>query len=133
MTETKLGPSVTYTNPTHDAKLVTIAGVLLREGQSVNLEEQLGAVRAAPILKKLSQNTHFQVEGGPDWSKVKAPAQVREDPGVINAAQREEPRLRQVEGDDAADRYVASLGPDGAQPQAKDDAEAKAAEANYKA
>lgn len=123
----KLGPNVTYTNPDHDAKLVTIAGVLLKEGESVNLEERLGAAQAAPIFKKLAGSRHFKVDGGQDWSQQKPPTS---QPGQTGPAfaQLEEARLRKTEGDEAADKYVASLGPDG---QPKEQAEAQTAEANY--
>ena len=44
--EKKLGPGVVYKNPDKTNKLVTVGGVLFKEGQSVNIVEKLGEQRA---------------------------------------------------------------------------------------
>lgn len=114
--EKKLGPSVTYTNPDGGAKLVTVAGVLMKAGQSVNLVEKLGESGAAPILKKLSGNRYFKVDGGPDHSKEEEKGPVAAA-GSVNdiaaGAVAEEARIRSTQGDEAADKYVESLDENG--------------------
>ncbi len=115
--EKKLGPNATYTNPDKGAKLITMAGVLMKEGQSVNLVEKLGEARAAPIMKKLAGNRYFRVDGGPDHSKEEAPPPAQGSTLDVNstasAAVAEEARLRSTQGADAADAYVESLDEEG--------------------
>ena len=65
--EKKLGPSVTYLgNDENDKAAVTIGNVRFKPGESVNLEERLGAEPAQAQLKALAGNRFFQVDGGPD-------------------------------------------------------------------
>ena len=107
--EKKLGPNVTYTNPDKDAKMMAVSGVLLKEGESVNLEEKLGKEAAAPILKRLAKNRFFKVDGGEDHAK-KAEEQVAPpSPDQANWALAEEARIRKAEGDEAADKFIQSL------------------------
>jgi hypothetical protein len=135
--EKKLGPNVTYTNPDKTAKMTTVAGVLLKEGQAVNLEERLGKEKSASILKKLANNPYFQVDGGPDHSK-----KMEEQGSAPNEEQaawavNEEARIRRTEGDEAADKFVESLDDDGLPKEqgasAQKASKAKQAEENYKA
>jgi hypothetical protein len=125
----KLGPNITYTNPEGDAKLVNVGGVLLKEGESVNLVEKLGEATAAPLLRKFAQSPHFQVDGGPDWSQKREAQSQGPDASTAAYAQQEEQRIRRTQGDDAADKYVASLGkdgrPEGGQPEPANQAEAR--------
>lgn len=115
-TEKKLGPSVTYLNPDKSAKLVTVAGVLMKEGESVNLVERLGEAKAEPVLKKLAGNKYFKVDGGPEHdfeaTTIGAP-----DPETTAGVVAEEARIRARDGDEAADAYVANLDEKG-QPKA---------------
>jgi hypothetical protein len=63
----KLGPNVTFVDYAGDGqKSVTVDGVLLEEGKATNLVDALGEARAGPLLKKLSGNPSFKVDGGPD-------------------------------------------------------------------
>ena len=63
----KLGPNVTFNDYNKEGtKSVSIEGVLLEDGKSVNLVEALGEARAQPLLKKLAGNPSFKVDGGPD-------------------------------------------------------------------
>ena len=65
--EKKLGPSVTYLgNDENDKTPVTIGNVRFKPGESVNLEDRLGAEPAQAQLKALAGNRFFQVDGGPD-------------------------------------------------------------------
>lgn len=65
--EQKLGPNVTYLGANEDDKTpVTIGSVRLKPGESVNLEERLGAAEAETQLKALAGNRFFKVDGGPD-------------------------------------------------------------------
>jgi hypothetical protein len=128
--EKKLGPSVTYTNPDKGAKMITVAGVLMKEGQAVNLEEKLGKERAAPLLKKLANNRYFSVQGGPDHKDDQdQPAGPDDDQAAW--AVNEEAKIRARDGDEAADKFVESLDDQG---NVKDDqgAAQKQAEAKYK-
>ena len=135
--EKKLGPNVTYTNPDQGAKMTTVAGVLLKEGQAVNLEEKLGKDKAAPILKKLSKNRYFKVDGGEDHSKEEQSQAPSPNEAQSAWAVQEEARIRSAEGDEAADKFVQSLDDDGnvkaeGEEQQKS-AAARKAEQNYKA
>ena len=108
--EKKLGDSVTYTNPDKGNKLMTVGGVLLKEGESVNLVEKLGEARARPIIEKLAKNRYFKVEGGEDHSQKQppqAPGAGEEDVAALAVA--EEARIRREQGDAKADEYVQSL------------------------
>lgn len=113
--EKKLGPSVTYTNPDKGAKLVTVAGILLKEGQSVNIVQRLGEKAAEPILKRLANSTYFKVDGGPDHAAALESQRKVDEAGVgdaeatANQAIREEARIRKEQGDEAADKYVSEL------------------------
>jgi hypothetical protein len=114
--EKKLGPGVTYTNPDKSTKIITVAGVLFKEGQSVNLVEKIGETRAAPILKKLAGNRYFKVDGGQDHSKQEAeatPYQPSYEGTSADNAVNEANRIREREGQEAADRYIDSLDEDG--------------------
>lgn len=114
--EKKLGPGVTYTNPDKSTKIITVAGVLFKEGQSVNLVEKIGEVRANDILKTLAGNRYFKVDGGPDHGKQEQqqPAyQPSYEGTAADAAVAEANRLREREGQEAADRYIDSLDEDG--------------------
>ena len=132
--EKKIGPSVTYTNPDKGAKMITVAGVLLKEGQAVNLEERLGKEKAGPILKKLAGNRYFSVQGGPDHAKEEKDEAAGPDEDQAAWAVNEEAKIRARDGDEAADKFVESLDEQG---RVKDqgggqDAAAKQAERNYK-
>jgi hypothetical protein len=112
--EKKLGPGIVYTNPDKSTPLMTVAGVLLREGKSVNLVEKLGEARATPILQKLAKVRFFKVDGGPDHQKVEAQPQVNNDvDSTANNAVREAARIRESQGAEAAERYIDSLDDDG--------------------
>jgi aconitase B len=113
--ERKLGPGVKYLNLDKSAKLVTVAGVLFKEGQDVNLEEKLGKERAQQVLKQLAKNRFFQVQGGPD-QKEYAQEQLRQatsEESTAHLAIAEEARIRARDGDEAADKYVESLDENG--------------------
>jgi len=114
--EKKLGPGVQYLNPDKTNKLVTVGGVLFKEGQSVNLVEKLGEQRAKPILEKLAKNRYFQVDGGPKHEEQPQQQQTlgggAENTTATNAVA-EEARLRATQGDEAADKYIESLDEDG--------------------
>lgn len=108
--EKKLGPGVTYTNPDKDAKLVTVSGILLKEGEEVNLVDRLGEAKAKPILEKLSKNRYFKVAGGPEHKPpgdVVSASSGSED--TTSLAIREEARIRREQGDEAADKYIQGL------------------------
>jgi hypothetical protein len=112
--EKKLGPGITYTNPDKTSKIVTVAGVLLKEGQSVNLVEKLGEKQAQPILNKLAKNRYFQVDGGPKHEEQEQT--VTSGGGGPTAADNaviEAQRIRASQGDEAADKYIDSLDEDG--------------------
>jgi hypothetical protein len=133
----KLGPNVTYTNPDKGAKMTTVAGVLLKEGQAVNLEEKLGKDKAGPILKKLANNPYFKVDGGPDHKSKEEGEGLAPNEDQAAWAVNEEARLRKTEGDEAADKFVESLDDNGvpkAQAAENEKAtKAKKAEEDYKA
>jgi hypothetical protein len=105
----KLGPNATYLNIEGSAKIVTFQGVMFKEGESVNLEEKLGKDRAQAALKKLAGNPHFQVDGGPDRKKEAEAKDEAVDPEVQKHVIAEEARIRREQGDEAADKYVASV------------------------
>lgn len=131
--EKKLGPNVTYTNPDKGAKIMNVAGVIMKEGESVDLEKKLGKEAAAPILKKLAGNRYFKVDGGPDHSKEseEQPPGGNEDQAAW--AVTEEARIRKTEGDEAADKFIASLDDTGTVKADEQAAAKQKAEANYKA
>jgi hypothetical protein len=107
--EKKLGDSVTYTNPDRGNKLMTVAGVLLKEGESVNLVEKLGESRARPIIDKLAKNRFFKVEGGEDHQQKQQEQPSQTDDEIAQQAVAEEARIRREQGDAKADEYVNSL------------------------
>jgi hypothetical protein len=63
--ESKLGTTVTYTNPRRKGAPTSVGGVPMREGQSVDLAKFLPEDQAKTLAKKLSGNRFFQVQGGP--------------------------------------------------------------------
>jgi len=135
--EKKLGPNITYTNPDKGAKMTSVAGVLLKEGEAVDLEKRLGKEKAAPILQKLAKNRYFKVDGGPDHSKEEQEEAPAPNVDQANWALNEEARIRAKEGDEAADKFVESLDENGI-PKAEGESrqkasKAKEAEENYKA
>jgi len=91
--EKKLGPSVTYLgNDENDKTPVTIGNVRFKPGESVNLEERLGAEPAQAQLKALAGNRFFQVDGGPDHKAQRekaAQAQAKDDEETQKAAEEE--------------------------------------------
>lgn len=104
-----LGPGVTYLNPDKSAKFVGIAGVLFREGESVNLVEKLGPARAKPILQKLAGNAYFRVDGGPDHQEARQAMESRaQDEVLINDAVLREQAMRREgkQNDDIPDDLV---------------------------
>jgi hypothetical protein len=135
--EKKLGPSVKYTNPDKTSKLITVAGVLIKEGESVNLVERLGEAKAAQVLKKLAGNRYFKVDGGPDHEAEEKKRRELDEQGFgpeDTAAQQaitEEARIRKAEGDEAADKYVQSLDQFGRQKQGQDEQSRRKAEQSY--
>lgn len=65
--EKKLGPNVTYVgNNEDDKEVVTAHGVRFKPGEAVNLNDRLGEEKAKEVLKSLSGNRFFKVDGGPD-------------------------------------------------------------------
>jgi len=83
--EQKLGPNATYQPEDEGRKEpITVHGVAFVPGKSVNLEERLGKQKSQEVLKKLSGNPHFNVDGGTDWkaereAKSKAEEQEAQD------------------------------------------------------
>src|SRR5580765_3050368 len=104
-TEKKLGPNVTYLNVDKSAKLVTVSGVLFKEGEPVNLVERLGEARAQPVLQKLAGNRYFKVAGAPDHSDANEAAEegAATSDAANEALMAEEARIRRTQGDEAAD------------------------------
>jgi hypothetical protein len=108
----KLGPSVTYIDHDKSARLVTVAGVPLRDGESVNLEDALGPERAKGVLQKLAGNPYFEVQGGP---KAERRLGTPEELGVVaplaeNAIRTEQQaRLRGEEPPEDYDAPVAAV------------------------
>ena len=65
--ETKLGPGITYHNLGGDAPKVTLAdSVVIEDGETVDLIDELGPTAGMRLLEKLSGNPYFTVEGNPD-------------------------------------------------------------------
>lgn len=65
--ETKLGPSVTYHNLGGDAPQITLAdSVVMDDGDTVDLIEELGETQGRRMLEKLAGNPYFAVENNPD-------------------------------------------------------------------
>jgi hypothetical protein len=96
--EKKLGPHAAYINP-EGPKQVVVNGVPFPKGEKVNLEERLGKAGAASILKKLSGNRFFAVEGGVDHeaeAKKKAEAEA-DDVVAPNTVEYEPPEEATLE------------------------------------
>jgi hypothetical protein len=95
--EKKLGPNVTYVDKDKDGtKSVTVDGVFLEAGKATNIVEALGEARAAPILKKLSGNPYFKVDGGPDHQA--------EDKKKQEFEKQQEERRRQLQDEESKRR-----------------------------
>ena len=94
--EKKLGPNVTYVGQGEgDKTAATIEGVRMVPGESVNLEDRLGKEKAKEVLKKLSANQFFKVDGGPDHAaeakkRAEAEAKAAEAQAKDEQKQREE-------------------------------------------
>lgn len=67
--ESKIGTTVTYSDPDDTRKPVSIAGVTLPPGESVDLSDFMDEGKATRLAEQLAKNPHFQVEGGPDWQQ----------------------------------------------------------------
>ncbi|RPJ80707.1 MAG: hypothetical protein EHM13_11620, partial [Acidobacteria bacterium] len=96
--EKKLGPNATYTPEDEEATTpVTVMGVQFTPGKATNVEDRLGnPEKAQEVLKKLSGNPAFKVDGGTDWKQAaekKAKAEEQE------AKDAEEARKKQAEKD----------------------------------
>jgi hypothetical protein len=116
--EKKLGPNVTW-NPGEDQKKpMKMYGVTFVPGQSVNVEDAVGSSGAQEVLKKLSTNRYFKVDGGPDHEAEAEKRQQAEEEGdkAFAEAQKQEseapqpppdwkgPESEQLESDSGARR-----------------------------
>lgn len=92
--EHKLGPSVTYDPPDGEPETTEVGNVPMVKGESVNVVDMLGEQRGNELLRKLANNPHFKVDGGPDLEKQK---KAREDAQqkVDEAKQKAEEKKRE--------------------------------------
>ena len=125
----KLGPNVTYTNPDGNAKLSSIGGIVVKEGESVNLVEKLGEARANALLPKLAKNRYFKVDGGPDHKQAAESQADTGSPELVSQALQEEARIRREQGDEAADKYIESLDESGRQKEQAEEPAARRGQA----
>lgn len=75
--ENKLGTRVTYLDPSDKRKPVRIQGVYLEPRKETDLADFLPQPQAEALAKTLSQNHHFQVEGGPDLAAQREDMEAR--------------------------------------------------------
>lgn len=92
--EQKLGPSVTYNPPDGEPETTEVGGVPMVKGESVNVIDLLGEQAGNALLKKLSGNSFFKVDGGPDLEK-QAKAREEAQKKVDEAKEKAEERRRE--------------------------------------
>jgi len=111
--EQKLGPNATYQPEDEGRKEpITVHGVAFVPGKSVNLEERLGKQKSQEVLKKLSGNPHFNVDGGTDWkaereAKSKAEEQEAQD---VQMSQLIEPQPDSARVKAGHDQWIVLIG-----------------------
>lgn len=112
MADTKLGTSVTYKDPAGKKKPVKVQGISFPPDKAVQLNELLPQPEAEKLAQRLSLNSHFQVEGGPDHSTAREDLQAarfKHEQDVQAAFRRNQDRRRPApEAEpEAPDNYVA--------------------------
>jgi len=135
----KLGPNVTYNPPEGAPEVTEVGGVPMVKGEAVNVIDILGEANGGALVKKLSANPHFKVDGGPDHekqAKAKEAAQKKADEAKAKAEEkkREEEEKAAAEqagaptnqvGKAAVGKKGESLSPTADQPSADDDGNAR--------
>lgn len=110
--EKKLGPNATYRDHDKSAKVVTVGGVMFSDGKPTNVTEAIGEAKAQELLKKLSKNKYFDVDGAEKQEQKKPEAQ-QPDPESARELIGREQALRAQGKHEEADKLVES----GGQPQ----------------